>query len=120
MKPPYCRICDHNHYGVEHVFRESDSGAGESKSEEGDVVFKPEGGNPGDSALLRREVAPEGVEPGNRVDARPAELRGTAVHKQVQKGGRAVSGEAGAVKVSFDRVAYQREYMRRWRPKRST
>ena len=120
MEPPYCKICDHNHYGVAHVWKDSgkrNRGSSEVAGEVGGEVSESEGSGKGDSSLLQRKVAEKGVEPKHRIDPRSSELLGTRVHPKVQEGGGTVSGKEGSVKVSFDRVAYQREYMRKRRLK---
>lgn len=74
MEAPFCRICQHRHYGVAHVF---DSTAGKAVVEGG---MRKEG--------VRRRVK---------------------VKAKVRGRGRPATG--------FDKVAYQREYMRARRAK---
>ena len=87
----YCRRCrTHDHWGDEpcqkgnHV-RTGDRGASQEQSQEGDEVPEREGSDQGDADVLPGKTSEKDLEPGSHLDARKAELRGKAVHKEVQR-----------------------------------
>lgn len=111
-----------------------DTGLDLEQGEKGDEIRKREGNLPGGETVLSGSSAQKDGESGNSLDARQAELRGTAVHQKVQKGGRAVSGKKNPVEIAQDFIkrlpgrpktypdpkARRRDYMRAYRARKGS
>src|SRR5260221_5262504 len=133
----YCPDCrTHDHWADEPCKEKANvptgsPGVAVEQSQTGDEVCQREGNHPGGETLLQGETSEKGVESGGCPDPREAELRGKAVHQEVQKSRRTVPRKKNPVEAAQELIKRlpgrpriypdakirRRAYMRKYRAK---